>query len=171
VLTVGYDIENLNDPGRNQAYTGEITTDYYGRKVPKHAHGTAKLETPTSSAKKIIPAVMELFDRIVNKTLLVRRMNLTAGHVVAESMVQMAPKAEQMNLFLDYDALQKQQQEEAVALARERRMQETVLGIKEKYGKNAILKAMNLQEGATAKERNNLIGGHRAGSEEKREDQ
>ncbi len=163
VLTVGYDIENLTDPAREAAYRGEIETDPYGRRVPKKAHGSINLGGHTSSTKKIMDAVTELYDRIVDPALLVRRMYVVANHVLSE---EDAPKksteGEQLNLFTDYRAEEKKQQEEEEALARERRIQEAALAIKKKYGKNALLKGMNLEEGATAKDRNAQIGGHKA---------
>lgn len=162
VLTVGYDIENLLDSKRANAYSGDVTTDHYGRKVPKHAHGTANLGHRTSSAVQIMDAVMELYDRIVDSDLLVRRVYLTANHVVEENVLAQEATVEQLDLFTDYEAEQKKREKERIALDRERRRQETVLGIKKKYGKNAILKGMNLEEGATTVDRNRQIGGHKA---------
>lgn len=162
VLTVGYDIENLTDPKRRKAYTGPVTTDHYGRQIPKHAHGTANIGRQTSSTKLITDATMELYDRIVNPNLLVRRLNISANHVVPEDSVSKEAPIEQLDLFTDYEALEKQREEENVALEREKKMQQAMLSIKKKFGKNAILKGMNLQEGATAKDRNQQIGGHKA---------
>lgn len=162
VLTVGYDIENLSDPERRKKYNGPVTTDHYGRKIPKHAHGTANLESQTSSTRLITDATMELFDRIVDSSLLVRRVNIVANHVVPESSVSKQDVIEQLDLFTDYEALEKQREQKEAALKKEKRMQQAVLSIKKKYGKNAILKGMNLQEGATAKDRNAQIGGHKA---------
>lgn len=162
VLTVGYDIENLTDPKRSKDYKGPVTVDHYGRRVPKHAHGTINLEKPTSSTKKIMDAVMELYDRIVNPSLLTRRINLTANKVIEESLVVEENSFEQLTLFKDYAAEEKRKEEEAAVLDKEKRMQQAVLSIKKKYGKNAILKGMNLQEGATTIDRNNQIGGHKA---------
>lgn len=156
-LTVGYDRENLSDPRRKQAYHGAVTTDGYGRAIPKHAHGTAHLDGFTSSTVEIVEAMTQLFDRIVDPTLLVRRINITANHVCPEQSVTIqAPQ--QLSLFYDDRA---QQQQEALR-RRERQKQQAILGLKKKYGKNAVLKGMNLQEGATARERNNQIGGHKA---------
>ena len=162
VLTVGYDIENLTDPKRRSAYKGAVTTDRYGRKIPKHAHGTAHLGRQTSSTRLVTDAVMDLYDRIVDKNLLVRRLNITANHVVLESSVVKEAVPEQLDLFTDYAALEKQREEENAALEREKKMQQAVLAVKKKFGKNAILKGMNLREGATAKDRNEQIGGHKA---------
>ena len=159
VLTVGYDIENLK--GQSD-YKGEVTTDRYGRAIPKHAHGTANLGGYTASTRRIVTAALELFDRITDKELLIRRLYLTANHVAEEGAALRENAPEQLDLFTDYDAAQEKQAQEEAALARERKMQETMLAIKKKYGKNAILKGTNLQEGATAKSRNSQIGGHRA---------
>ena len=162
VLTIGYDIENLTDPGRSSRYKGEITTDHYGRKIPKHAHGTANLDRQTSSTMLIMNAVTELYDQIVDKNLLVRRITISANHIVDESSVTKKDSFEQLNLFVDYEEQQQKQAEEDAALEREKNMQKAMLSIKKKFGKNAILKGMNLEEGATAKDRNSQIGGHKA---------
>jgi len=163
VVTIGYDIENLTDPQRRKKYHGDIIKDHYGRQIPKHAHGTINLEGYTSSTKKIVGAAAELYDRIADKNLLVRRLNIVANHVLPESA---APKKnegfQQLDLFTDYAALQAEQEQERAALDREKKMQQAMLTIKKKFGKNAILKGMNLEEGATAKDRNKQIGGHRA---------
>jgi len=162
VLTVGYDRESLTNPEIRDKYHGEVTTDYYGRQVPKHAHGTANLESPTSSSRIIIEAVVSLYDRITNKDLLVRRLNLTVNHVKDESSVREKNLPEQLDLFTDYESQEKARQSEQEALDKERRIQEARLAIKRRFGKNAILKGLNFEEGATAKERNEQIGGHKA---------
>ena len=162
VLTVGYDVENLTNPAIRAKYNGPVTTDHYGRQVPKHAHGTVNLGTRTSSSSIITKAVMELYDRIVNPDLLVRRINLTTNHVVEESMAVEKPVPQQLDLFTDYEELERQKKEEQEALDKERRIQEARLAIKQRFGKNAILKGLNFEEGATAKERNEQIGGHKA---------
>ena len=161
-LTVGYDIENLRDPERRKQYHGEVSTDRYGRQIPRHAHGTANLEEYTASSKRITGAMLELFDRIVDKNLLIRRMYLTANRVTAEDSIPQKPAMEQLDLFTDYEAAQAKKEAEAAELAREKKLQEVMLGIKRKYGKNAILKGTNLVDGATAADRNSRIGGHRA---------
>ena len=166
VLDITYDVENLNDPKRKAKYTGPITTDIYGRKMPKHAHGTQNLDRYSSSTMLITKAVVELFDRVVDKELLVRKINLTANRIIPESEVPEDDGIVQMDLFTDYGALEKKRAEENAALERERKMQKTMLGIKKRFGKNAILKGMNLQEGATTKQRNEQIGGHAAGPQE-----
>lgn len=162
VLTIGYDIENITDKNRSQNYKGTVTTNYYGKKVPKPAHGTTNLPKQTSSTTLITNAVMELYDKIVNKKLLIRRINIVANKLVDEHSVKNANKYEQLDLFTDYEILKKQREKENAESEREKRMQNTILDIKKKFGKNAILKGMNLQEGATAKDRNNQIGGHKA---------
>ena len=162
VLTIGYDIENLSNPNLKNQYKGEITIDRYGRKVPKHAHGTANLKKKTSSTRLITNAVMDLYDRIVDEHLLVRRITITANKLVDEKSVKQENEYQQLDLFTDYEAQRKKQAEEKEKLERERRMQEAMLSVKKKFGKNAVLKGMNLEEGATAKDRNEQIGGHKA---------
>ena len=162
VLTVGYDIENLTDSKLRKNYNGEISTDRYGRRIPKHAHGSKNLGGQTSSTKRITEAVMELYDEIMNPKLLVRRIALSANHVVCEGTEQKAQEYEQLDLFTDYGAQVEQKKKKEEELAREKRMQQAVLEIKKKFGKNAVLKGMNLKEGATAIQRNSQIGGHRA---------
>lgn len=162
VLTVGYDIENLADPQIRKRYKGPVTTDHYGRKVPKHAHGSVNLERHTSSTKQILEAVTGLYERIVDKHLLVRRVTVAANHVMEEGRVTKESGFEQLDLFTDYEAVQKQKQEEEADLLRERKLQMAMLDIKKKYGKNAILRGMNLEDGAMTLERNRQIGGHKA---------
>ena len=161
-LTVGYDIENLTDPSRRKSYRGEVKTDRYGRSIPKHAHGTANLEEYTASTKRIIAAALELFERIIDQDLLSRRLTITAGRVLPEDEAPQKKAFEQLDLFTNYAAVQEQQEREAADLEREKKVQRTVLDIKKRFGKNAILKGMNFQEGATAKDRNSTIGGHKA---------
>ena len=158
VLTVGYDVDNLLDPERRQRYKGPVETDRYGRKVPKYAHGTANLPAYSSSTREITQAVMELFDRIVDKELLVRRMTIAACRILTERAVSQASPMEQLDLFAQPEAAEAQE----ARRQREKRRQQAVLEIQKKYGKNAILKGMNLEEGATARERNRQIGGHKA---------
>lgn len=162
VLTVGYDIDNLTNPEIKKSYHGAITTDHYGRAVPKSAHGSVNLGRQTSSTKLILDAVTDLFERIVDKNLLIRRVNITANHVVDEATVQKTGNFEQLDLFTDYVAAQAKKEDEEAELAREKKMQQAMLEIKKKYGKNAILKGMNLEEGATTVDRNRQIGGHKA---------
>lgn len=157
VLTVGYDIENLRNKEIMSTYKGEITVDHYGRKVPKHAHGTANLPNKTTSSTMLTNALVELFDRIVDRNLLVRRLTIAACKLQDETEISKGFSGEQLDLFTDYDL--KSNSEE---LSREKKMQDAVVNIKHKFGKNAIFKGMNLQEGATAIDRNGQIGGHKA---------
>lgn len=156
VLTVGYDIINLVDPEKRSAYMGVISNDSYGRQVPKSSRGTTNFDSKTSSNKTILEGVTKLFDKIVDRDLLIRRINLSVNRVEDEKSF----KYEQLDLFTaNTNEGIKHKEEE---LLKEKKMQSTMLEIKKKYGKNAILKGMNLDEGATAAERNRLIGGHKA---------
>ena len=158
-LTVGYDIENT--AGGN--FRGEIVTDRYGRKIPKHAHGTANLPRKTSSARSIMDAILGIYDGKVNPKLSIRRITITANKIVSEDDVpQEAGMPVQFNLFDDIAAQEQQHKDEEIRLERERKIQEAMLGIKKKFGKNAILNGGSYLEGATAKERNKQIGGHKA---------
>ena len=158
VLTVGYDIENL---AKDNGYKGEIKTDYYGRKVPKHAHGTANIGRYTSSSKLITESVLKLFDEITDKNLLARRVNIVACHVLPEGAQEESP-FQQVNFFEDFAAKEEKLAKEKAAFEREKRQQKAVAEIKKRYGKNAILKGMNFEEGGTTKDRNEQIGGHKA---------
>lgn len=160
VLTVGYDIENLKNEKRKNRYRGEITVDRYGRRVPKQAHGSENIGRYTSSTKLITDAVLRLFERIVDKDLLVRRMYVVANHTVMESAVK--NKAEQLDLFADFGVISEEKEREDRELSREKNIQKAMISLKKRYGKNAVLKGMNLKEGATARDRNRQIGGHRA---------
>jgi len=201
VLTVGYDIENLSDPERRKAYKGEITVDGYGREIPKHAHGTGNLPFSTASTKLTTDCVLEVFDRVVDESLLTRRISITANNLVLESKYKResevaSAEPEQISMFDmlaggdDSQAPERVSSKEATvyseqdkpnstmvaesilgstgndndedALEKEKQVQEAMLKIKKRFGKNAILKGTNLQEGATAKERNAQIGGHKA---------
>ena len=156
VLTVGYDKDNPES-----GYTGETQTDLYGRKLPKAAHGSANLGRHTSSTRLIMDAVMELYERIVDRKLSVRRMYVVAANVIRNEDAK-EPEAEQLNLFTDYGQESRRREQERAALARERNKQQALLAIKKKYGKNAILPGTSYQEGATGRDRNRQIGGHRA---------
>ena len=162
VVTIGYDIESLTRPEISARYDGEVGVDYYGRRVPKHSHGTINLDRQTSSSRLIREATLQLYDRIVNPDLLVRRLNITVNRVVREELAANRHKQVEYNLFTDMDQVARETREENATLDRERAMQETLLDIKKKYGKNAILKGLNFAEGATAKDRNAQIGGHKA---------
>ena len=162
VITVGYDIENLSDPKRACNYRGPVVLDPYGRRIPKHAHGTASLNHHTASAREIMSAAGELFDRIVNPDLLIRRLSVTANHTLPESTASQSIRYEQLDLFTDYADLENRYNQEQAALKREKKLQQTMLAIKKKYGRNSIVRGMSLEEGATARERNKQIGGHKA---------
>ena len=161
VLTIGYDIENLTNPSIERRYKGEITIDAYGRKVPKHSHGTANIDHKTSSTKTITNEVMKLYDKIVNPILLVRRLNVTACNIVNEEYKESTPIIEQIDLFTNYEEVSKQKEKSLKDEIEEKKIQKALLNIKKKYGKNSILKAMNYEEGATAKDRNLEVGGHK----------
>ena len=158
VLTVGYDIDNLKFQDIKDKYDGEITIDYYGRKVPKHAHGTINIESRTSSTKIIVDKTEELYTKIVNPNLLIRRINLVADNVIDRAESEKLDKYEQIDLFIDYNEIEEKRKKENA----ENKIQKTMIELKDKYGKNAIVKGMNLQEGGTTIERNNQIGGHKA---------
>lgn len=162
VLTIGYDVENLTNRDIADSYSGEIVIDRYGRKIPKHSHGTANLPKYTSSTSLIMDAMTELYDRIINKNLLVRRITVVANKVLPESDEKTAPISEQLSFFDDIEKKTQKEEEERLAEAREKRVQKAMLAIKKKHGKNAIVKGMNLEEGATAMERNSQVGGHKA---------
>ena len=158
VLSVGYDIDNLTDPEICAGYTGPVEVDHYGRRVPKHAQGTENLPFPTASTRMLTDAFVGLFERIADPILLVRRLNLTVNRVITESRAAAEAPCVQLDLFADPKAQEQQQ----ARLDREKRRQKAVLHIKHKFGKNAILKGMNLEEGATTVDRNGQVGGHNA---------
>lgn len=161
VLTIGYDVENLLNPKIANLYHGEITTDNYGRSIPKHAHGTANIDHRTSSTSIITNDVMKLYDKIVNRHLLIKRINLTACDVVNENCQDKVIITKQLDLFSNTSVINKEKEQELHNEVEERKIQRTLLDIKNKYGKNAILKGMNLEEGSTQKDRNEQVGGHR----------
>ncbi len=158
VITVGYDIENIT----NSDYKGEITSDPYGRKIPKPAHGTCNLKQKTSSTKLVLEGVLGLFDEIVNPDLLIRRLNISAINLIDEKEVKHAEEFIQLDFFSDSEEVKKAKEKKEKALEKERKIQEAMLDIRKKHGKNAILKANSLEEGATAIGRNKQIGGHKA---------
>lgn len=163
VLNIGYDRESLTDPHIASKYNGPIAMDYYGKMTPKPAHGTATLEEHSSSSRVLTNAIIDLFYRIVNKELLVRRINISMNRIISEDKVK-ANKTDpvQLDLFTDYEEQEKLDQQKKQELDKERRMQEALLVIKQRFGKNSILKGTSYEEGATAKERNNQIGGHKS---------
>ena len=156
VLTIEYDTENLKNPNIVEKYDGEITIDRYGRAVPKHAHGTINLESATASVQIIVKNTIILFERIINKDLLVRKINITASNVINKNEID--DEYEQVNLFIDYEAREKQRKKEL----QEMKMESAMLEIRKKYGANAIFKGRNLEKSSTALERNGQIGGHKA---------
>jgi DNA polymerase V len=160
-LSVRYDTECLTNPAIRSKYKGDIRRDHYGRLVPKRTHGIANLEVPTSSCNSIVSAIAELYDKVANPNLLIRRLSITANHIMLEDEVK-HEDYRQLALFEDYEVLRREKQQKAEERAKERSMQETLLNIKKKFGKNAILKGLNYAEGATARERNQQIGGHKA---------
>ena len=160
VLTVGYDIENLTD---DKKYKGPVETDHYGRRVPKRAHGSINLGRFTSSTRLILEKATELYERIVDRELTVRRMYIVANHAMEESRAPKPERGQQLTLFDDPAELERQEAETKAALEKERRLQEATVNLKKRFGKNAVLKGMNLEEGATAQERNRSIGGHKSG--------
>ncbi|MCI7766735.1 MAG: DNA methylase [Oscillospiraceae bacterium] len=161
VISIGYDRENLTDPEISGNYKGEVTFDHYGRKIPKHAHGSVNLDRRTASSKLLGSAAEELFERIADKQLLVRRLNVTANHVISEEMAAENEDFEQLDLFSDPAEAMKRREVEENKLRREKNMQQAILSMKKKYGKNAVLRGMDLKEGATAIMRNGQIGGHK----------
>ena len=160
VLSVAYDAENITDPKRRSKYRGEVATDYYGRPAPKGAHGAANFESPTSSSRIITDAVERLYDSLVSPNLLVRRLNVTVNGVVPAASVQAGPL--QLDLFADPDKVNREHEEQQAKLDKERRLQAVQVAVKRRFGKNAVLKGLNFEDGATAKDRNRQIGGHKA---------
>lgn len=156
VLTIGYDIDNITSN-----YNGEVKEDYYGRKVPKPSHGTINLDHHTSSSKIIIENMQKLFDQIIKKELLVKRINISANNVINEKEAKEKTKYEQIDIFTDYNLYEEEKKKEKIREEEENKLGHIIIDIKNKYGKNAILKGMNLEEGATTIDRNNQIGGHR----------
>ena len=164
VLYIGYDRDSLKgDRGKN--YQGPVSVDYYGRKVPKHANGTGKIDHYTSSTHAIMGVMMELYDRVVDRNLLIRRVNIAACNLIHEDEVP-NEKPVQMDFFTDYDAIEQEKKTVIAAEETERKLQRTALSIQDRFGKNALLKGMNLLEGGTTRERNAQIGGHRAGDDD-----
>ena len=160
VLDVGYDIDNLTDPERRRQYKGPLKADYYGRQVPAPAHGSLNFKRATSSSLEMIEAAESIYRRIVDPSLLVRRFYLSVNRLKEEGVEPETPAPEQLSLFRDYEAEARQAEKEAARRSKERRAQETVLAIRDRFGKNAVLRGMNFEEGATARERNAQVGGH-----------
>lgn len=161
-MTIGYDVNNLNERETGILYKGAVTTDRYGRAIPKHGHGTINLEGATSSSKQIVAAALELFERICNPELYVRRINITAEQLIFYSEIDKHKESEQLSLFVDYEKRDREQAKKQEQLQKERIMQKTVIELKKRYGKNILLRGTSFIEGATGKERNREIGGHKA---------
>ena len=159
VLTVGYDIENLES---GNSYRGEVVQDFYGRSVPKHAHGTQNLLEHTSSSYLLTDAALSIFDRTVQRDLTIRRLNLCANHIIDEKDKKEKETYVQLDFFTDYEKKEKEEQKKKTALEKERKILKTTVELQERFGKNAILKGFNLKDGATTKDRNSQIGGHKA---------
>lgn len=168
VLYIGYDSSSLTDSSIRAHYHGEVVYDHYGKAVPRPAHGSCRLQVHTSSASIISEAVLALFDRISDPHLLVRRLNLTSNNVIDENsevLLEQKRRPVQLDLFTDYEQEERERKARERALKRERKLQQTMLDIKKRFGKNAILKGLNFDDGATAIERNRQIGGHSAGTD------
>lgn len=161
-LTIGFDRESLERYDIRSAYTGEVVTDHYGRPVPKHAHGTANLTKYSASSRAITRAVLTIMERVVDKNLLIRRIGISANRVIRECDAVYENVCEQLDFFSDISEQEKNHEREERDEQRERSMQQAILKMKKKYGKNAVMRGMNYQEGATAIERNGQVGGHKA---------
>ncbi len=178
-LTIGYDRTSLSLLRRGKTakedvykvestgkvYTGKITKDHYGRIIPYHAHGTGNIDHWTSSTKDIVDTMMQLYDRIINPDLLIRRINICACNLIYEKDIPADTAPVQLELFVDYEAIERQQAEKKRKEDREKALQRATLMLQDRFGKNAVLKGMNLMEGGTTIERNGQIGGHSAGGE------
>ena len=159
-LTIGYDADSLKDP--TKPYLGEVTVDHYGRTIPKHAHGTVNFENHTSSTEQIMAGLLGLYDKIINQNLLIRRVNISANNLIKESEIDSTPSVEQMDFFTDYKERDEAKKAEKERYVREKMRQNAVISIRKKYGGNAIIRGMNLEEGGTTIDRNKQIGGHKA---------
>lgn len=162
VITIGYDIENIKDPSRRKKYKGKIVTDSYGRSIPVHSHGTINLEHFSSSCRTIMNSVDSLYTSIINPELLIRRINVTANSIIRRSDFVEEESKEQLDFFTDYKALDEMKEQQKARENRELHLQLAVANLKNRFGKNSVLRLMNLEEGATAKSRNSKIGGHKA---------
>ena len=159
-LTIGYDADNLKDDVKS--YDGEITQDFYGRAIPKHAHGSVNFQIHTSSTEEIMDGVIKLFDRIINPSLMIRRVNISANDLIPETERETEGTSEQIDMFTDYKALENEKKVKKERYVKEKSRQNAVISIRKKFGGNAIIKGMNLEEGATTIDRNKQIGGHKA---------
>ena len=158
VLDIGYDIENIA-----QGYSGPVHIDHYGRKVPKPAHGTMSLKKHSSSTKELLRETLALYDRIISPPLLVRRITVTMGRLINEDSAARQKEATvEFDLFSDMEGTAQKEEAARLAEEKEKSLQHTMIAIKNKFGKNAILKAANLKEEARTIARNSEIGGHKA---------
>jgi DNA polymerase V len=162
VLDIVYDRTSLSDPEIRQRYHGEIVRDFYGREVPKSTHGSINLGRYTSSTKLMTEAILKLYDEIANPILLVRKLNITTNHIIYEKNIPKQDEFEQLDLFTDYEQIARERELEERELQREKQAQKAILEMKKKFGKNAVFKGTDLQEGATTISRNQQIGGHKA---------
>ena len=160
VLTIGYDIDNLTNEEINSNYDGPIVKDFYGRNVPKPAHGTINIDHYTSSSITLVENITKLYDKIINRNLLIKRINITANNVINKEDSEKHKNYEQIDLFTNYKMVEEKRTKEKAREQDENKLQHVLIDIKNKYGKNAILKGMNLEEGATTIDRNRQIGGH-----------
>ena len=162
VLTIGYDVRNLMDEAILKQYSGAVRADHYGRLIPRHAHGSVNLERYTASTGQILKAVSELYDRIIDTRLWIRRLNVTAADVIREEAAGSTEAVtQQLDLFTDYEMERAGQEQIRKKQEREKKGQKAILSIRRKYGKNAILRGTDYREGATQKDRNDQVGGHK----------
>lgn len=162
VLHIDYDIECLTNPEYSKYYNGEIVTDRYGRSVPKPAHGTLRLKRKTSSTKLITEGFLKLYDVIINKKMLIKKINMYVANLSSELEIKETHEIKQFDLFTDYEEIERKEKAEKEALEKEHKVQETLINLRSRFGKNAILKGINIKSESTAIERNNQIGGHKA---------
>lgn len=162
VLTIGYDAESLKRENIKNQYDGPTKKDFYGRVVPVSSHGTININPPTSSSRILLEKISELYDRIINPLLLIRRLTLSVNHLQEETKINKSKYAIQLDLFSDYDELKTKTENECKSLEKERKRQETLIKLRKKFGKNVVLTGLNFSEGATQKDRNQQIGGHKA---------
>ncbi len=162
VLSVHYDAQNLSDPDRSEKYQGIVTTDHYGRQAPKSAHGSENIGRFTSSGLLLTDAMMKIYERITDKNLLIRHIYVIFNHVFPKDQVPMKHKEEQLDLFTDYAEISERESIVQAKLDRENKLQQSILDLQKKFGKNVVLKGMNLQDNAKQKDRNQQIGGHKS---------
>ena len=154
-VSAGYDSANMDND-----YDGKTKTDFYGRTVPKSSHGTFRFLYPTSSSKEITEAALNIYDSNANPSLLIRRLYITAENTIPEE--ERTSCLSEPDLFTDWEQFEKEKEKKNAEAVRERKLQDATIAIKKRFGKNALLRGMSLEEGATARERNEQIGGHKA---------